>query len=62
MLASPTHDGYGYPNHYAPAGLMGAPVYYPNSNIRRPHGAEPHMDGYDVKHRVGGEMWTTPVS
>ncbi|KAI9887283.1 MAG: hypothetical protein M1823_000877 [Watsoniomyces obsoletus] len=64
--AQATHDGYGYADQYgqaaAAAALVSTPLYYPNSNMRRPQSAEAHMDGYDMKGRGGGDVWTTSVS
>ncbi len=57
-------DGYGYADQYGPAAaaLVSTPLYYPNSNMRRPQSAEAHMDGYDMKPRGPGDVWTTSVS
>ncbi|KAI9758835.1 MAG: hypothetical protein M4579_002781 [Chaenotheca gracillima] len=65
---SPSHGSIGSPSHgetfpymdsYMTAGI-GAAVYYPSSNIRRPQSSQMSMDAFDPKHRLGG--WETPVS
>lgn len=61
-VVSPAHtEPYAY-DQYGQASLMGTHLYYPNSNMRRPQSAEPQMEGYDIKPRVGGEVWTTSIS
>ncbi|KAI9829468.1 MAG: hypothetical protein M1826_005650 [Phylliscum demangeonii] len=48
------HDQYGQPN------LASAHLYYPDSNMRRPQSTDPQVvDGYALKHRLSGEVWTT---
>lgn len=62
-MASPAQvESYAYPDQYGPAGVMGTHLYYPNSNIRRPQSTEPHVEGYDLKQRIGGDVWATSVS
>ena len=62
-MASPAHtESYGFPDPYAHANLTGTHLYYPNSNMRRPQSADPQMEGYDIKPRMGHDLWTTPMS
>ena len=67
-------ETYGFPDPYAhhaanlaaaaaaAAASGGTHLYYPNSNIRRPQSAEPQIDGYDIKPRLGNDLWTTSMS
>lgn len=62
-LGSPSPaDGYIYHDQFGAAGLAGTHLYYPDSNLRRPQSADPQVDGYDLKHRLGPEAWTASVS
>ncbi|KAI9789262.1 MAG: hypothetical protein M1816_006271 [Peltula sp. TS41687] len=62
MIPQTHADGYIYPDQFGAAGLAGTHLYYPDSNMRRPQNTDPQVDGYDVKQRLGGEVWTTSVS
>lgn len=56
-MPSPGPNGYMYPDpEYGQHQAMGAGMYYPNSNIRRPQSTEPDGQGYDVKPRIN-ELW-----
>jgi hypothetical protein len=51
-------EGYVYPEPQY--GAAAAPnIYYPNSNIRRPHSTEP--DQYDARQRMPNDMWAAPT-
>ena len=61
QVAAP--DTYGYHEQYGASTLVGTPLYYPNSNMRRPQNADTGLEGgYDLKTRAVGEVWTTSVS
>ena len=62
-LASPSHaDTYVYQDQFGPAALASTHLYYPDSNLRRPPSTDPQVEGYELKHRIAGEVWTTSVS
>lgn len=62
-IVSPSHgEGYVYQDQFSPAGLAGTHLYYSDSNMRRPQSTDAQVEGYEVKQRLGGEVWTTSVS